>query len=132
MTIARRVNLRNLKQVMEAKVKVNRYAGFEVALKLAAKEMHWGEVQSEFRFHPIRRWRSDFAIPEAKLLIEIEGGFWIAGRHNRGGGGIADMCKYNTAAIIGYSVLRFTPQQANKLEAVGVIGEWFAERGRAG
>lgn len=61
-----------------------------------------------------RKWRFDFAIIEHKIAIEIEGGVWIAGRHNRGSGFIKDMEKYNTAAMLGWRILRFTPQQINQ------------------
>jgi very-short-patch-repair endonuclease len=115
---------------MESKSKINRYAGFEAALRQTAERLGWGKVETEFKFNPTRKWRADFAIPSVKLLIEIEGGFWIAGRHSRGGGGEADMDKYNTAAIMGYAVLRFTPKQANNLSAMETIGEWFKEQGQ--
>ena len=62
----------------------------------------------EFRFDPKRRWRVDFAWPERTLLVEIEGGTWVAGRHSRGSGFVNDCEKYNTAALKGYTVLRFT------------------------
>ena len=29
---------------------------------------------TEYRFHPERRWRADFAWPEKKLLVEVDGG----------------------------------------------------------
>jgi len=126
-----RANLKELKKTMEAKVKINRYAKFEAALTYSAKKLGWGEVVAEFKFHPIRKWRADFGIPSAKLLIEVEGGFWMkgadgqGGRHGRGGGSEKDMEKYNTANIMGYSLLRFSPKQANNLLAVGVVGDWF-------
>jgi hypothetical protein len=40
-------------------------------------------LEREFRFHPKRRWRADFAHLPSRSLIEIEGGIWIQGRHNR-------------------------------------------------
>lgn len=64
---------------------------------------------AEFRFHPTRKWRADFAIPSAKLLIEIDGGAWSGGRHTRGAGFIADQSKLNAAACLGYRVLRYVP-----------------------
>jgi len=121
--------LDSLKKVMEAKVKINRYAKFEEALKYYARNHpEWGEVKTEFRFHPIRKWRADVALPKSKLLIEINGGFFCGGRHGRGMGAVKDMEKLNAAQIMGYDVLQFTPQQVNKLEALKSIGDWFDAR----
>jgi len=66
------------------------------------------EVEAEYRFHPKRRWRFDFAIPKRKIAIEIEGGTWIQGRHARGPGMAKDCEKYNAAANLGWIVYRFT------------------------
>lgn len=63
----------------------------------------------EFKFSPTRKWRADYAIPEADLLIEIEGGTWVRGRHVRPEGYAKDAAKYNAAALMGYKVIRFTP-----------------------
>jgi very-short-patch-repair endonuclease len=64
----------------------------------------------EYRFCE-RRWRFDMANIEHKIAIEIEGGAYTHGRHTRGAGFIKDMEKYNYAAILGWKVLRYTPQQ---------------------
>lgn len=66
------------------------------------------DVVPEYRFHAERRWRFDFAIPDKKIGIEIEGGSWTHGRHNRGAGFEQDIIKYNTATLLGWRVLRFT------------------------
>lgn len=68
-----------------------------------------------------RKWRFDFAIPESKLAIEIEGGVWITGRHNRASGYLKDMEKYNTATVLGWRILRFTPEQIGKEETYKMI-----------
>lgn len=65
----------------------------------------------EYRFAAPRKWRFDFAAPDIMLAIEVEGGIWNYGRHNRASGYIKDMEKYNQAAASGWRVLRFTPQQ---------------------
>lgn len=66
---------------------------------------------SEYRFVPTRRWRFDWCWPEYLTALEIEGGIWTGGRHTRGKGFLADMEKYNTAAILGWRVLRCTPKE---------------------
>lgn len=65
-------------------------------------------IQREYKFHPRRKWQADFALPDLHILVEIEGGTWVGGRHSRGYGYAADCEKYNAAAILGWSVLRFT------------------------
>lgn len=79
--------------------------------------------ESEYRFHPGRRWRADFAFPAARLLIEVEGGVWTGGRHTRGAGFTADCTKYNAAALLGYRTLRFTADMIDDGSALGAILE---------
>ena len=66
--------------------------------------------ESEFRFHPTRKFRFDFAWPDHKLGLEIDGGVWTGGRHTRPKGFIRDQEKTNLAAVEGWQVLRVTPQ----------------------
>ena len=70
---------------------------------------------TEYKFHSTRKWRFDFAHPEKLIGAEIEGGSWIKGRHTRGMGYIKDMEKYNAAALMGWRVLRYTPQQTAEM-----------------
>ncbi|HDG7211715.1 endonuclease domain-containing protein [Acinetobacter nosocomialis] len=67
--------------------------------------------EQEFKFHPTRKWRADFLIAGTKILVEVEGGIWSGGRHTRGKGYLGDMEKYNEAAAMGYTVLRFSTEQ---------------------
>lgn len=39
------------------------------------------EVVKEYLFHPTRKWRFDYAIPDHKIALEVEGGVWTGGRH---------------------------------------------------
>ena len=63
-------------------------------------------LQEEYVFYPGRKWRADFAHPESKVLVEIEGGIWNQGRHTRGKGYMDDCEKYNSAALAGWLVVR--------------------------
>jgi len=66
---------------------------------------------AEHRFHPVRKWRFDFAWPDRKVALEVEGGVFVQGRHSRGAGIRADIEKYNTATLLGWRVLRYLPEQ---------------------
>jgi len=66
------------------------------------------EPEDEYRFHPVRRFRFDFAWPDAKVAVECEGGIWSRGRHTRGKGYENDCIKYNLAQASGWRVFRCT------------------------
>lgn len=89
------------------------------------------EPVREFRFCA-RKWRIDLAWPEEKLAVEIEGGVWTKGRHTRPKGFLGDLEKYNSLSLLGWSLLRFTPQQVRTGEAVTVVVSWFGSCDRHG
>ena len=77
----------------------------------------------EYRFHPERRWRLDFAFPDVRVGVELDGGIFAAengteaGRHARGAGRVADYEKRNAAAELGWIVLCYGPPQVRSGEA---------------
>lgn len=73
---------------------------------------------TEYRFHPSRGWLFDFAAPDLMLAIEIEGGAWVRGRHTREPGFSEDCRKYTEAALLGWSVLRFSGHMVETNEAI--------------
>lgn len=81
--------------------------------------------EQEWYFHPVRRWRFDFALLDHKIGIEVEGGIWLGakGGHTSGTGYTKDLEKYNEASQLGWKLLRFTPQQVKKGEAILKIKE---------
>lgn len=64
--------------------------------------------EREYRFHQTRQWRFDLAWPEKMFAVECDGGTFSRGRHTRGVGFQNDCIKCNTAAVMGWKVLRFT------------------------
>ena len=61
----------------------------------------------EFRFSSKRKWRFDFAWPEAMLAVELHGGTYTQGRHTRGAGFAKDREKINAAQVLGWTVLEY-------------------------
>jgi very-short-patch-repair endonuclease len=92
--------------------KANQYAVFLHLLQQLTN--HW---VPEYRYHPTRRWRFDFARPDIRLAIEVDGGIWTGGRHSRGKGMLADFEKNNCAVALGWQILHFTPSQVTKGDA---------------
>lgn len=80
-------------------------------------------VVKEHVFHWTRQWRFDYAIPELKVAVEIDGAVWSYGRHNRPEGYINDLEKLNTAASMGWLVLRFTTEDRLKNATLSLIME---------
>lgn len=66
-------------------------------------------VVDEYKFHPKRRWKFDYCWPDKMIAFELEGGNWTQGRHTRGKGFEGDCEKYSEAAILGWKVIRATP-----------------------
>jgi hypothetical protein len=109
-------------------------------LTLAAQLEQAGiPFEREYRFHPIRRWRFDFARPSTDravavddyngwmvhtpaIAIEVEGGSFSGG-HRRGLRYEFDCEKHNAAMLLGWQVYRFTPAMVEDGRALKVIRE---------
>jgi hypothetical protein len=85
----------------------------------------------EVVFAPPKKYRADFSVrgnqwkvvdaPDGEravvydvtgdLLVEVEGGTWVSGRHSRGAGFESDCEKQALAVIAGYRYLRVTSAQ---------------------
>ena len=74
------------------------------------------DAVAEYRFHPTRRWRFDFAIPSAKVAVEINGAIWTRGRHARGSGLVKEYEKMRAAAILGWRVLPFATDEISRIQ----------------
>ena len=81
------------------------------------------EFETEYRFHPTRKWRFDFVV-DKRVAIEVEGGLFSRGRHTRGKGYIGDMQKYNAAQIGGWKILRYGTGQINNNVIIDILSIW--------
>lgn len=99
--------------------------------KLAEKLTDAGiPFQREYKFATAikRKWRADFFIlPD--LLIEVEGGLFLRGRHSRGAGYTADIEKYNAATLLGFRLLRFAPSHIRQRYAIDTIQAALDDQG---
>ncbi len=109
------------------------------------------EPSTEYQFHPTRRWRLDFAWPEQRLAVEIEGaifgrtvvchkchskvmrklktGKWISvregGRHSTGAGMASDMEKYDALTEAGWRLLRYQPGKVDYKQVANVLSNYL-------
>ncbi len=93
---------------------------FESALDRLCKSLKL-EYAKELKFHNIRKFRFDFAIPSAKLAIEVEGGIFKNGGHTRGRGYMKDLEKYNLAITEGWYVLRYSYETLCHIDTIKQI-----------
>jgi very-short-patch-repair endonuclease len=89
------------------------------------RQLNLPDPELEYRFAPGRQFRADLAWLHHGLLVELEGGTWIYGRHNRASGFEADCEKYNLATQLGWRVLRFTSNMVEDDRAVYAIETFF-------
>lgn len=79
------------------------------------------EPERNYKFHPTRKWEFDFAWVGLGVAVEVEGGVYL-GKGHTGGKYFTDNCeKYNAATLLGWALLRFTPEHINSEEAIRTI-----------
>ena len=71
----------------------------------------------EFRFHPAREFRFDWALPDLMVAVEYEGIFSEKSGHTTLSGYTKDVVKYNLATKLGWKVLRYTADNYLEFEA---------------
>lgn len=75
---------------------------------------------------PGKRWRVDFAHCKSKTAIEIEGGVYMMGRHQRPAGFSEDCKKYLAITLLGWRVIRLTGSQLSE-ETIRSIIEFIID-----
>lgn len=82
----------------------------------------------EYRFHDTRKFRLDFAWPESRVGLEVDGGVWSGGAHGRGTGIVRDQEKTNLAAGLGWRILRVTPAKLCTEQTITYLKDALAWR----
>jgi len=81
------------------------------------------KVEKEYKFHPKRRFKFDYAIVDLKIAIEQEGGVYNGKAHGSVSGILRDIEKYTLAGANGWIVLRFLPEQMFKNDTINTINQ---------
>lgn len=84
---------------------------------------------TEHVFHPVRKWRFDYAHVERKIAVECEGGIWRrgGGAHSHPSNIMRDLEKYNAAAALDWLVFRFTTDQFKDGTAGAFMRRYFEQ-----
>jgi len=74
--------------------------------------------------------RADFCWPVHKLIVEVQGGQWIRGRHTRGGKSFETECrKLAWFAVLGFHFMPITPAMIEDDTALLRIRQFLEEEG---
>jgi len=96
---------------------VNEKSLLEETLAQHIKAYKLPEPEREYEFHPVRKWRFDFAWPRARVAVEVEG--W--GRHQKRQGFEDDCEKYNAAIFAGWRLYRFNGAMVKDARAIDFL-----------
>jgi very-short-patch-repair endonuclease len=77
----------------------------------------------EYPCVPDRKFRWDFAWPDHKVAVEVQGGIWTQGAHARGNGLLRDYEKANLASLHGWCVLYVAAEHIRTGRAI----EWIRD-----
>ena len=96
--------------------------------------------QTEFVFHPTRKWRADYCWPDRLVIVERHGGLFMKGRagmaHAMPTSIRRDWEKANAAQLLGYVILQFESRDLDSGSALETIKAVLmsnrAGRGRGG
>lgn len=115
------MSLKSSVKASDLTVTARKGSGGEYALAFQISALKLAPAVREYKFHPERKWRFDFAYPDKKCAIEIEGGHWTGGRHTRAKGFESDCEKYCEAARLGWRVFRVTTDMVVSGYAIGLV-----------
>ena len=85
--------------------------------------------ERQYKFDPCRKYRADFAFPERRLIVEVNGGTWmVKSGHSTGTGIQRDYEKANTAQMLGWTYLQFTSKEIYDGSAIKMVEDFMTLR----
>jgi hypothetical protein len=99
-------------------------ADLEGMLALQMRAVGIPPMERQYKFHPDRKWRFDFYVDG--WGIEVQGGGWVRGGHNRNPIAMGrDYEKFNAAMEMGIRVLLYTGEQVKDGTAITQLERIF-------
>jgi hypothetical protein len=80
------------------------------------------DLHAEYRFHPTRKFRLDFAHLDSKIGIELNGQIWKKGGHSSGKGLQRDYEKLNLLSSMGWRLFCLSSEMIT-IENINLIAE---------
>lgn len=114
-----------ISELKKAEAKVKREA-LELTFKHQLNAVGLGKGwKCQHQFMPDRKFAIDFAMIDRKLAIEIEGGTWVNGGHNRGKVFESNCEKYNELSKRGWTLFRFTTGMVTSGKAILFVQDYL-------
>lgn len=102
----------------------NKYHALVCAL---CRREGWEQPESELRLIPGRKFQCDLVWQSARLVVEVNGGAFIGGRHSRGMGQIKDWEKLNLLTLAGWRILQVSPKGVTDGTLQRLLAEAFRQ-----
>lgn len=124
-SLRREINAAANKKLEEAfafQAKALKLPPFETEYEFAARHVGLGRgIRGRLSRAGLKNWRFDFAWPQQKLAVEVEGGAFVTGRHTQGAGFTEDLLKYHKAMQLGWVIYRCDAKLIKTGEAVALV-----------
>lgn len=92
---------------------------YEREYRFAAHHVGLGKgIRQRLEDADMQDWRYDFFFPDYDLAVELNGGTWVNGGHNRGNHLQSEYRKINASALLGHTLLIFDTGMVKSGEAV--------------
>ncbi len=116
--VANAIRTKIARPLDKVEVKLPKVSDPEEYLAFQLKAVNAPLFERQFRIHPERRFRADFYFPLARVVVEVEGGAFVNGRHSRGTGVENDAEKSALIAQMPARLIRVTPRHVKNGQAV--------------
>lgn len=112
-------------------------ARYERLFAFQCRALRLPEFREQFMFAKQalgRQWRADVFFPVHGIVVEIQGGIWMkgGGAHSHPVDITRNMEKHNDIALLGLTLLQFTPKDVTSGEAVAFTQKVLAAKGWTG